>query len=327
MPKKMRMVFALLITLPLILSLSEEPGKTQPKYFNDFFDIIKKKVEEFKDKTEEEKDKILNELDSSIIGLNKEIKAGNSEKKEKLNEKIIQLLEKGIELSKYITSKVCQKEDKNYQNCINNKRKWINNLIDAVEDNYGQCSLAIEHITGLTNNPDFNLGYAFNLFGSIVDNRSYIEKSKISMISNILKCLFEKMDSYWSTITTQLGDENLSMVIGVALLKSIMNLHLKLYEDNNNDEIAVNFQKGYRFNEVLSDSLKDYVNKEISETLKEMNGAKNEETKDITFLIISYCVAAITMFIIGFILYRYIRSRKNSEHIENKKDFVVSENK
>ena len=65
MPKKMRILFALFITLPLMLqkSIFMEVDKDQ----------IKKK-EDFMTKTEEEKDKILKELDKSILDLNEKIK-------------------------------------------------------------------------------------------------------------------------------------------------------------------------------------------------------------------------------------------------------------
>lgn len=124
MQKMMRMIFALFIILPIILSLSEENSQDlQNSRFFQFINKVEKKLEEFKFKSEEEKDKILDELDSSLSDLNKKIKAVNSEKKENPNENIQILIEKGIELSKLMQFKFCQKGNADYQNCVNNKKK------------------------------------------------------------------------------------------------------------------------------------------------------------------------------------------------------------
>ena len=51
----------------------------------------------------------------------------------------------------------------------------------------------------------------------------------------------------------------------------------------------------------------------------------NESKGDKTMVIIACCVDAITILIAGFILYRYIRRRKNSitKLTENPKDIVL----
>ena len=77
MLKKMRMFFALFITLPLILSKVIDPEFGESIIFPNIPFIAKEqkqKVKDFISKTEEEKDKILKELDSSISNLNGEIK-------------------------------------------------------------------------------------------------------------------------------------------------------------------------------------------------------------------------------------------------------------
>ena len=81
MPQKMRMLFALFITLPLILSIELKPGFGESSIFGDVYEEIKQKIEDFSSKTEEEKFKILEELDGSISNLNEEIKKYISEKK------------------------------------------------------------------------------------------------------------------------------------------------------------------------------------------------------------------------------------------------------
>ena len=67
MPQKMRMLFALFITLPLILSIELKPGFGESSIFSDVYEEIKEKWKIFSSKTEEEKFKILEELDGSIL--------------------------------------------------------------------------------------------------------------------------------------------------------------------------------------------------------------------------------------------------------------------
>ena len=74
MSQKMRMLLALFITLPLILSIELHPGFAESINIPDYDPEQAKRVEDFISKTEEEKDKILKELDSSISNLNGEIK-------------------------------------------------------------------------------------------------------------------------------------------------------------------------------------------------------------------------------------------------------------
>ena len=117
--QKMRMLFALFITLPLILSLSLEPGYAETNKIENLMGEVFEKLKSFNSKTEEEKDKILKELDSSISDLNKEIKNYISEKKEKTYGKIIDLMEKILEMNHYMRNRVCKQGD---ENCSNEKK-------------------------------------------------------------------------------------------------------------------------------------------------------------------------------------------------------------
>ena len=116
MPQKMRMLFALFITLPLILSIELKPGFGESSIFGDVYEEIKEKWKIFSSKTEEEKFKILEELDGSISNLNEEIKKYISEKKENPNEKVVELLEKMYEVNSFLQVITCKKEDKNCEN-------------------------------------------------------------------------------------------------------------------------------------------------------------------------------------------------------------------
>ena len=78
--QKIRILFALFVTLPLIFSQSLEPGYAKPNKFHNVMGDILDKLDVFNSKTDEEKDKILKELDISISDLNAEIKKYIAEK-------------------------------------------------------------------------------------------------------------------------------------------------------------------------------------------------------------------------------------------------------
>ena len=185
----MRMLFALFITLPLIFNLTIEPGFAQSNNFQTIFQELSQNLEDFNSKTEEEKDKFLKELDNSISDLNEKIKTYISEKKEKPYEKIIDLMKKIIEINYFMKIKVCNVENKNYENCINEKKNFMNNLLTSVQDNFGQCSVTIDYIIKLTNNAYSNFEFLRILITTIADNNDFIEKNKIDIISKILDCL------------------------------------------------------------------------------------------------------------------------------------------
>ena len=113
MPQKMRMLFALFITLPLIFGRELEPGFVKSSIFGDVDKEIVQKVLDFSSKSEEEKLKALEELDGSISNLNEEIKKYTAEKKETPNEKLVELLKKIDLLNNYLRIMTCKKEDKN----------------------------------------------------------------------------------------------------------------------------------------------------------------------------------------------------------------------
>jgi len=124
--QKMRMLFALFITLPLILSLSLEPGYAETNKIENIMGEVFEKLKSFNSKTDEEKDKMIKELDSSILDLNKEIKNYISEKKEKPYGKIIDLMRKMHVMNHYLKNRVCNQGD---ENCNNEKKRLMNKFI------------------------------------------------------------------------------------------------------------------------------------------------------------------------------------------------------
>ena len=306
--QKMRMLLALFITLPLILSLSIVPENAKPKKINNVMGEILDKLKSFNSKTEEEKDKILKELDSSISDLNKEIKKYISEKKEYPNDKIIDLMEKILEMNHYMRNRVCKQGD---ENCSNEKKRLMNNLLDVVEDNFGKCEVTIEHVIKLTSNTHSNLIQFTLVIQAIVDNKDLIEKSKTEIIINLINCLSNRIDDYMKLIEKQYTyNSRIVKYLRKNNIEALQEALLKLNSFDGKEEAKLSFEK------------REDIYEEILDILKEIKDSNNNKT----LIIIISCLATITILIGGFLLYRFIR-RKNSNLIENTTDLVTSENK
>ena len=325
MPKKMRILVALFITLPLFLSVDVEPQKEEKKDYLDSALEIEHREEDFKKKTEEEKDKILKDLESTISDLREKIKLDISEKKNP-NEKIIELLKKGVELSRCMEYKVCNKEDKN---CESNKMKLMNPLLDAIQDNFGQCPVTMQHIKTLTENTFFTFQFINVLINTIVKNADYVDPNKKKIISELINCLLTNIDEYFPIMiakinTKKMTEEDINEIKGI-FTKHLFEQFLKL------NKIPYEYSKDKEKNNKIlrnptTDVRTEKVYKEILDILKEIKEIKGSNNDNIMVIIVS-CLATITVLIGGFFLYRFIRRRKNSELIENTKDFVSSENK
>ena len=325
MPKMMRILIALFITLPLFLSVDVEPQKEEKKDYLHSASEIEHRVEDFKKKTEEEKDKILEDLESTISDLREKIKVDISEKKEP-NEKIIELLKKGVELSQCMEYKVCNKEDKN---CESNKMKLMNPLLDAIQDNFGQCPVIMQHIKTLTENTFFTFQFINVLINTIVKNADYVDPNKKKIISELINCLLTNIDEYFPIMiakinTKKMTEEDINEIKGI-FTKHLFEQFLKL------NKIPYEYSKDKEKNNKIlrnptTDVRTEKVYKEILDILKEIKEIKGSNN-DNTMVIIVSCLATITVLIGGFFLYRFIRRRKNSQLIENTKEFVSSENK
>ena len=339
MPKKMRILFALFITLPLMLSITIDPEELQKSIFMKVDKDQIKKKEDFMTKTEEEKDKILKELDKSILDLNEKIKK-KYEKNEYPNDDIVDLMNKIMEINAYMEAKVCNQQDNNYNNCINEKKRFMKNLLSAVEYNFGKCDVTLEHINKLTNYVIYNLSLLTTLYEYIIQNIDYMEKSQAYIITNILVCLGYKREGYWPAVSAQLEKDGFSAE-QESLFKDLNMAFLfedyaKMYKLKSGTELNLNNPRDTRKEDVykeIIDVLKENLNnprdtrredvyKEIIDVLKEIRESKNDKT----LIIIISCLATMIILVGGFFLYRFIR-RKNSNLIENTKDLVASENK
>ena len=194
----------------------------------------------------------------------------------------------------------------------------MNNLLDVVEDIFGECDITIEHVTKLTSNTHANLVALTAIIESIVDNKDVIEESKIEIIIDLINCLSNRIDDYMDQIEKQY---NHNPYIGPHLRKShiedMTNALLKL----NGFDVTEKAKKKSKSNK-LSFETRENVYEEILGILKEIK----DSDKNKTLIIIISCLATITILIGGFLLYRFIR-RKNSNPIETTKDLVASENK
>ena len=320
--QKMRMLFALFITLPLILSLSLEPGYAETNKIENIMGEVFEKLKEFKSKTDEEKDKMIKELDSSILDLNKEIKNYISEKKEKPYGKIIDLMRKMHVMNHYLKNRVCNQGD---ENCSNEKKRLMNNIIAVLEDNFKECPVTIEYINKLSSDTYANLSLHILLIQSIIENKDFMEKSQRKVISSLLGCIGDQMNDYWPGVVAKYGkdgDPDSIKFLKEDLSKTLLKEIFKLYEDSSSSSVSESSSNLLLEKERERERLREKVFGEIIDILKEIKESK----KDKTLVIIVSCLATIIILIGGFLLYRFIR-RKNSNLIETTKDLVASENK
>ena len=319
--QKMRMLFALFITLPLILSLSLEPGYAETNKIENIMGEVFEKLKSFNSKTDEEKDKMIKELDSSILDLNKEIKNYISEKKEKPYGKIIDLMRKMHVMNHYLKNRVCNQGD---ENCSNEKKRLMNNIIAVLEDNFKECPVTIEYINKLSSDTYANLSLHILLIQSIIDNKDFMEKSQRKVISSLLGCIGDQMNDYWPGVVAKYGkdgDPDSIKFLKEDLSKTLLKEIFKLYEDSSSS-VSESSSNLLLEKERERERLREKVFGEIIDILKEIKESK----KDKTLVIIVSCLATIIILIGGFLLYRFIR-RKNSNLIETTKDLVASENK
>ena len=319
--QKMRMLFALFITLPLILSLSLEPGYAETNKIENLMGEVFEKLKSFNSKTDEEKDKMIKELDSSILDLNKEIKNYISEKKEKPYGKIIDLMRKMHVMNHYLKNRVCNQGD---ENCSNEKKRLMNNIIAVLEDNFKECPVTIEYINKLSSDTYANLSLHILLIQSIIENKDFMEKSQRKVISSLLGCIGDQMNDYWPGVVAKYGkdgDPDSIKFLKEDLSKTLLKEIFKLYEDSSSS-VSESSSNLLLEKERERERLREKVFGEIIDILKEIKESK----KDKTLVIIVSCLATIIILIGGFLLYRFIR-RKNSNLIETTKDLVASENK
>ena len=305
--QKIRMLFALFITLPLILSQSLEPGYAKPNKFHNVMGDILDKLDVFNSKTDEEKDKILKELDSSISDLNVEIKKYIAEKNEIPNVDIIDLMKQILEINHYLLNRVCAQED---HKCVNEKKRLMNNILAVVEDNFGKCEVTIDRMTKLTKDTNMNFVVLNLLIQALIDNKDFIERNKLDIIVNIINCLNDKFNEYFPIIEEQYGHK----AAVVTFLKK------SLTEALRRSLLKLTGSDGKEGEKKLSIETREDVYGEILDMLKEIKDSNQNKT----LVVIISCLTTVIILVGGFLLYRFIRRKNNSNPIENTKDIVAA---
>ena len=285
----MRKLFSLFIILPLIISINIGPlqwewdldfnfdwdfDKLLEIFKSDipaFIENMKTKIEDFMRQGEEKKTEILNGLESKILDLQQKIKDEIAEQTEKAEKHIKQLIEQGTEMAKYLSYKVCDAADMDYEECRNDKKKLLSNLLGAVKDNFGECSVIIGQISKLTEDASLNLKYILFLIDAITENPDAIEKGKSQIVYDILNCLEDKLEEYWPAISAKIGNQEIS----VNTKLDITNLLLKSYSNLVNvihfEEIDGYIKKANEATGLIPDSQAKKIHQGIFSILKKLN--------------------------------------------------------
>ena len=189
----------------------------------------------------------------------------------------------------------------------------MNNLLNVLEDNLGQCPTTVQYITKLTDNAYNNLMFIAELARSTIKNLDLIDEEKIDIIANLIDCLGSKGDDYWPAITAhfeKLGWSEYETTILLIYASFLIDSALKIMKI---------MQKKIKYGKPPERRYTVYE-EELIDILKEIK----DSNKGQTLTVVLTCLATITILVGGFLLYRYLR-RKNSNIIENTKDLVTSE--
>ena len=157
-------------------------------------------MSEFLKKTEKEKDKYLEIMSNKVKETYEQIKSGIKKGSKSVQNEIKDLIEKTTETSKALSIKVCDILKSDYEQCFNNKKKIFSDLIQIVDENFGNCSVIVDEIYKLTDNMEYNLKYFLFLAISLAENPDIIEKGTSQIIYDIIHCLEEKFPEIWPTI-------------------------------------------------------------------------------------------------------------------------------
>ena len=106
-------------------------------------------MSEFIKKTEKEKDKYLEILSNKVQESYNKVKSGMKKGSENIKEEMKELIETTTETAKTLSYKVCDMLKSDYDKCFNNKKKIFNDIIQIVDENFGQCSKIVNEIHNL----------------------------------------------------------------------------------------------------------------------------------------------------------------------------------
>ena len=186
---------------------------------------IQKGMSEFIKKTEKEKDKYLDILSNKVQESYNKVKTGFKKGSENIKKEMKELIETTTETAKTLSYRVCDMLKSDYDKCFNNKKKIFNDLIQIVDENFGQCSRIVDEIHNLSDNIEFNLKYFLFLAISLTENPDIIQKGTSQIVYDVINCLKEKIPSLFlnSTLTKKNDFLNIKQDIINLLTKSISN--------------------------------------------------------------------------------------------------------
>ena len=153
---------------------------------------IQKRISEFIKKTDEEKEKNLDILSEKVKESYNKVKAGIKKGSENIKNETKELIETITETAKTLSYKF--DDTKNYakEQYIKKKKIIFNNIMQIVDENFGQCSKIVNEIHNLSDNIEFNIKYFLFLVISLTENFDSIQKGMSHIIFDIINCLQEK---------------------------------------------------------------------------------------------------------------------------------------
>ena len=264
----MRNIFLILILIPIIISI-KWPWEWDwdfdfdwDSFINNLKSVIptfitdmKSKIKDFMNKAEADKQQIMENLNSEISALQQKIKDDIAQKKEDFENKLKNLMEKGTEVAKYLSYKVCDIAQMDYEDCRNNKKQLLLNLLNAVKENFGQCSVVIQQITKLTESAELNLKYILFLVNAI----------------NILNCLEEKLEEYWPIVSANLAKGEISINVKEDITNLLLSSYSKLVDMIQYDELDGNIEKANNITGLIPAAITKKVHQGIFKLLKRIN--------------------------------------------------------
>ena len=189
------------------------------------------------------------------------------------------------------------------------KKRIMNNILGVVEDNFGKCTVTIDRIAKLTTDTNMNFVVLNLLIQALGDNKEFIEKSKLDIIFNLINCLKDKFNEYFPLIEEQYKHKAAIITfLKRALTEGLRRALSKLTGSDGKEEKKLPFEA------------REDVYGEILDMLKEIKAWNQNKT----LVVIISCLTTITVLIGGFLLYRFIRRKSNSNQIENNKDIVAA---
>ena len=112
---------------------------------------MKSKIQDFMKKTEDQKNAYLQELNKKLTEMQQNIKEDIRQRKETFRVKVKDLMEKATEAAKFLSYKVCDAVDMDYEECRRDKKKLVTSLLLLIrvrpmlgyhwtnKQNYGKC--------------------------------------------------------------------------------------------------------------------------------------------------------------------------------------------